>query len=179
MKNAIILDLDETLIKSYSYSDETLQNVRDLNLNYKIIDVTLMKKRSVEYERFITVSRPHLKEFLLFCRSHFDYVCVWTAGIKEYANEIVNNFFIYDPHIVWHRKYIDVNSEGNRYKSIPKIRDAISDIRGDRINTFMVDDLPINCIDSDGFHVIKKYEPLKDHVDFELQTLISTVRKQH
>ena len=88
-KTAIVLDLDETVIKSYPYTDEIYNQIKDMDLDFRIIDVVVMNDNSVDYNRFITVARPGLKRFLMYCEKKFDYVCVWTASVREYAEEII------------------------------------------------------------------------------------------
>ena len=176
-KTAIVIDLDETVIKSYNISkqDEIVEHIENSEYNYRIIEVLDIKSKSLSYETFITVQRPNLREFLLFCRKTFDYVCVWTAGTKNYANEIVNNFFIYNPDLVWNRSKVDKDVNGSRYKDINKIKLELERINNCRIKILMIDDIKVNCTNSDECYVIDKFNPFDTDYDNKLQTLMNII----
>lgn len=68
--SAIVLDLDETLLYS------TTHEVDDRAPDYR-------------YGDLLGYHRPHVVEFLRFCRRRFDYLIVFTAGAPNYASAMV------------------------------------------------------------------------------------------
>jgi len=82
-KLAICLDLDETLVRTF----QDVRKPRKLTPDYE--------SRFYESDRhgMWGVTRPHLREFLRFCRKHFYPFIIWTAGTKEYAEFIVETIF--------------------------------------------------------------------------------------
>lgn len=68
--SAIVLDLDETLLYS------TTREVDDQQPDYR-------------YGELLGYHRPHVVEFLRFCRRRFDYLVVFTAGAPNYAAAMV------------------------------------------------------------------------------------------
>lgn len=71
----LILDLDETLVHATRTPFE-----RDADF---------------KTERYFVYKRPHVEDFLAFCREHF-LVGVWTTGGSRYACEVVDNLFPHD-----------------------------------------------------------------------------------
>lgn len=103
-KFTICLDLDETLIRTLSIlNDEeaALKVAEDLGIYTKpeYLDIRLRSFR-LTLDDPITpkgtgvqhgcwgITRPHLKEFLVFCFSYFRKVCIWSAGVDTYVKEI-------------------------------------------------------------------------------------------
>lgn len=119
----IVLDLDLTCIDTQDemsslhdlkiLSDPNLLPLR--NRTYHIVIEDLEKPGIGSKYEFWGVTRPHLKEFLLFCFSYFKIVAVWSAGQRLYVDEIVDVIFkdLPKPHVVF--SYDDIEfGEGNR-----------------------------------------------------------------
>jgi hypothetical protein len=109
------------------------------------------------------VTRPHFKEFLLFARSYFDVIVVWSAATKDYIDSIVEQIFhdIRVPDLVYTRNDIETFSNGEYHKPIEKI---LSDPRiKDRVDirrAFFLDDKGDNFITSPGNGItIPEYNP--------------------
>jgi Dullard-like phosphatase family protein len=79
-KPTLILDLDETLIKSYRLSSHNLYNEYDIIIDEHQIGV---------------ICRPYLLDFLKFSRNSFDLV-LFSAGTKDYVNSVINVLSISD-----------------------------------------------------------------------------------
>lgn len=89
MKKILFLDLDETLIHS------------DINHEYDFYDaqVRITMEGAITDCKFNIIIRPYVKEFLNFAKERFN-IILFTAGIKEYADQIIekidplNEFFV-------------------------------------------------------------------------------------
>lgn len=171
-KSIIVLDIDETIVSSSLYKNQDLSNITE---EYMVLNIMTMKNNEIKWDDIISVKRPNLRKFLLFCRLNFDYVCVWTAGTKEYASIIVNNFFPYTPYLVWDRSKIDINPDGIRYKDLLKLKNHIKSETGENVKTFMVDDIEINCTNSDYCYIIEKFNQT-DQNDNGLDKLIEHIK---
>ena len=148
----IVLDLDSTLI----CSDTNMANFQSLNI---FSDPRMIRLRSRVYQGFIKdgilrgdarstsywgMKRPYLNEFLLFCFSYFRIVAVWTAGTREYGEQIVDNIFqdIQRPHVLFSQT--ETLFDENRRPSKPLIKMMASSpllsqlMRMD--NTLLIDD---------------------------------------
>lgn len=113
-RRAICLDLDETLIKTWerrrrpvNLPQDNLSRAYDLNFNGDLA---------------WGMRRPHLDRFLRYCRSRFDLVLVWTAGTREYANQIVSLIFNqgFQPNAVYSQEHCAKDSDG-LYKPLDRI----------------------------------------------------------
>lgn len=119
----IVLDLDLTCIDT----QDEMTSLHDLKImsdpnklqlrtrTYHIVIEDLEKPGIGTKYEFWGVTRPHLKEFLLFCFSYFKIVAVWSAGQRLYVDEIVDVIFkdLPKPHVVF--SYDDVElGPGNR-----------------------------------------------------------------
>ncbi len=152
-KTAIILDIDETLVTSFNYTlEDTPKDKHFVRLKIMKLD-----KTGIFWIEIISIIRPGLRDFLIFCKKSFDYVCVWTAGTKEYAEIISYNLFPYTPLLIWDRSKIDFTKEGVRYKDISKIKEELNKITGENVKVLMIDDIEINCTNSDFSYVIDKF----------------------
>jgi TFIIF-interacting CTD phosphatase-like protein len=95
--NTIILDLDETLIHTFSpevlvdlniLTDPLLNDLRDRSYILRFYN-----HRKGKEELYAGIMRPHLFEFLDYVLNNF-IVIVHTAGDKDYAHAIVNQIFL-------------------------------------------------------------------------------------
>lgn len=112
----IVLDLDSTLISTQDHiadlhrlgilTDPAYMNIRNRIYQFTLGDVGQdggFHPGNGNTYRYWGISRPHLREFLLFCFSYFKIVAVWTAGKKNYGETIVDIIFkdIFPPHVVF------------------------------------------------------------------------------
>ena len=113
----IVLDLDETLVHTHAEKEtDTMELFYSLNLFnnadymdirkrcYKItMDDVLHKRGEGAKNEMWGVFRPHVKEFLHFCFNYFKIVIVWSAGRKNYVEQIVDKLFLglRRPHIIY------------------------------------------------------------------------------
>ena len=83
---SLILDLDETLICTFP-SEKTIPE------KYKNMKEKDIGKRLYSFDigdsHYCGIKRPYLDEFLTYCFDRFGAVGVWSAGTKEYVDEIV------------------------------------------------------------------------------------------
>ncbi len=113
----IVLDLDETLVHTMRsmtslknlgiFSFERSFNTKNSDIRSRCYQIDLydvFKPGGTGRETKVWgVTRPYLREFLIFCFSYFSVVAVWSAGQKKYVHEIVDLIFrdIAMPHIVF------------------------------------------------------------------------------
>jgi len=164
----IVLDLDHTLVAT----QENIKSLQDLNIlsDPKLINIrNRVYHINVEnYEKpgigtnhsYWGITRPHVKEFLIFCFSYFKIVAVWSAGKPDYVEKIVDYLFkdISPPHIVLTYNDILIDSSGNVNKPLTTIFQYNNHMS--HFNTFALDDIsstfslnPLNGI------LIPKYSP--------------------
>jgi hypothetical protein len=143
-RRCIIFDLDQCVIQSFfdpngfPLEKALLVNPNYMSLRDRMFSFDLHNWNSKKGEGNVThawgVTRPHFKEFLLFCRSYFDVVCVWTAGDREYGHAVVDKVFsdIREPDLVYTRDDLPPEVRGNYHKPIqkmladPRIKDRVS-----------------------------------------------------
>jgi len=103
----LILDLDETLFHA---CEQTLPVAHDF-----IVDKYRVHKR------------PHVSEFIAFCRARFR-MAVWTSATEDYANAIVDELFgaPHDLAFLWHREQcitkMDSSYEPVYIKDLKKVK---------------------------------------------------------
>lgn len=149
----IILDLDETLVRSND-NMKTLQdlgimtNPEYINLRPRIYEISMedvmCRKGTGEKIDMWGIVRPHVKQFLITCFTYFKIVIVWSAGRKKYVESIVDFLFkdIKRPHVIYTYDECDRTTDGFLVKPIVKL---IQDVPGlDKYmslkNTFILDD---------------------------------------
>jgi TFIIF-interacting CTD phosphatase-like protein len=149
----IVLDLDETLvhtmdnyeslIKLNILCDPSCYDIKKRTILLRTVDCVYKKGTGV-IENMWSVKRPYLDVFLKFCFEYFDYVIVWSAGVRRYVRAIVENIFkdIGTPHIVYSREKCDSNENVSNYKPLNKLmeenRDYLKNMSLE--NTFVIDD---------------------------------------
>lgn len=111
-RRAIVLDLDETLVKTWA---EHPVAISEIPAN--------MMPRTYYSAAGRGVKRQYLTEFLNYVRQRFDYVIVWTAGNKVYADQIVRFIFTeYQPDRVY--TYDDCEFHGQDFfKPLKRVYD--------------------------------------------------------
>lgn len=126
-KYLIILDMDETLINSYSKKDMIENYIKIENVEYEY----------KEFKNYYTFFRPYLEEFIdyLFNCPNIE-VGIWTASEKEYAypilKEIFKNRFDNLKHVLY-RDETTVMPDGRYIKDLSKLIYPIE-------KTFIIDD---------------------------------------
>ena len=162
----IVLDLDQTLIATQDdleslkklgiMKDPKLLNLRRRVYHFSIED---LEKPGIgtQYE-FWGVTRPHTQEFLLFCFSYFKIVAVWSAGKRQYVEELVKFLFkdMPYPHVVFTHDDIVYNDNGdvekpliNMIESDPTLKKLMS-----LENTLAIDDNYTTYIPNPGNGVL-------------------------
>ena len=169
--HCIVLDLDSTLL--FTQEDDDLELLKSLkimdpknislrNRTYYLSVKDSVKKGDGESYEFWGVTRPHLKQFLLFCFSYFKVVAVWSAGQPSYVHKIVEHLFkgIQKPHIVFTYKNCD-HIDDYIYKPLDRIFKEMKDMNIK--NTFALDDTEstFSRNETNGI-LIPKYEPNPD-----------------
>lgn len=87
----VVLDVDETLV----HTEEEIKNLEKMGvMTYPALagETYIISLDNGKTELWGT-KRPHLDEFLLFCFTYFDKVCVWSAGQRDYVHSIVDRLF--------------------------------------------------------------------------------------
>ena len=123
------LDLDETLINTFSDIPlyDQIQSSNDKSLNevksrlYSFNYPTSRKKH--EYQKYVGIMRPGLREFLEFCLENFAVLAVWTAGTLEYGHAICEIIFegLHHPDIIYTREDCEdiLGHKGGSYNQKP------------------------------------------------------------
>lgn len=212
-KKNIVLDLDETLIhtfiptdaednrapnnKHHAYSLKEFQFIFNDNNYFEhrkrlyLLDmIRLQRKYGNDIEdSFWGFYRPHLREFLIFCKSYFNKIIIWTAGTYLYGHGICDIIFdgLYQPDLILTREDCETRNNNKIYKPLSKIY-LMPQFRGivTPENTLLIDDRasnfvsdPHNGIQIDPFDPeydnipIKKWLNMKDDRLLELQEWLS------
>ena len=135
MKKLLILDLDNTLIRTHP-SSENIVDFLELN---------------IENCNYYVQKRPFVSEFLEFCLEHFR-VAIWSAGKEEYVDKVVS--YLFDERkkelvFIWSREKCTtltvtfsfcepITYYFKRLKKIWKNKSYVSN----RKNTLIIDDTP-------------------------------------
>jgi len=171
----IVLDLDETLVHSCEdievlkqlgiLKNPQLLDLRKRTYRLNLDDVLTPKGQGIRSDIW-GITRPHLKDFLIFCFSYFRIVAVWSAGQSKYVESICDFIFrdIRRPHIIY--SWSDCEKDPNHgivEKPLQKMIESEPVIAKymNLANTFVIDDKhstfakvnPKNAI------LIPRYEP--------------------
>jgi TFIIF-interacting CTD phosphatase-like protein len=154
---SIVLDLDETLIHTFHDDGaESLDLLSKLNIFkdpkkikyrkrlYKLTMENVVDEHgSGKRYQMWGITRPYLKNFLIFCFSYFKIVAVWSAGLPKYVDAMVNYIFrdLPDPHIVFARDKC-VSFNGKLIKPLTKMINDIPELHTvmSLKTTFVIDD---------------------------------------
>jgi TFIIF-interacting CTD phosphatase-like protein len=151
---AIILDLDECLIRSHIESDpkeKNIMSVSELGNRKRYFEIKLDSKS------FWGIKRPDLDKFLAFCDKYFSIVIIWSAGEKTYVNKIVKEIFRdhRQPDLILTREDCVhmSNVQGDYHKPISKIKEYFPDL--DEKLILALDDKKDNFRDNmdNGIHI--------------------------
>jgi len=119
--NCVVLDMDETLVHVHDSrydnpSGDSNSDKEDIDV---LLDLNILKDKDLEdiKDRTFIISftqnhkeyvmwgttRPHLKEFLIFCFNYFKIVVIWSAGQADYVKSICDKIFVdlQPPHIIY------------------------------------------------------------------------------
>lgn len=134
---AIIIDIDECMAHSFSDKWDILGTIMS-NPEHMAIRKRLYVIKVNGLDMW-GIKRPYLYEFLKFCHEYFDEVNVWTAGLREYADQIVPLIFedLPPPRNVYARENCQIIA-GERAKRLDHI---VSD-KVKLHNTFTLDNDP-------------------------------------
>ena len=153
----LILDLDETLLHTFQYEEDltkldNLSSPSQGDIRSRLYTIGLqdaVTDRGVgDYVEMWGIRRHYLEEFLKFSREYFKEVIVWTAGRRDYADNIVNSIFrgLTRPRVIYHYgDCVEMEYRGDRYwtKPISKMIDReqrLADLGISLENTFIIDD---------------------------------------
>lgn len=174
----IVLDLDETLVHTFDdfsslinlkiFSDPKLLDIRSKSFFAELDDVT-ERKGTGAVTKIWGVTRPHLREFFIFCFSYFKVVAVWSAGRRRYVEEVIN-FVTKDiklPHVIF--TYDDCKVVN---KNLTKpLQEMVNKTPGldkymNMNNTFIIDDRHSVFFDANPNNgiIIPAYQPVA-HID--------------
>ena len=127
-------------------------------------DVVEKRGQGVETAMWGT-TRPHVKEFLIFCFSYFKIVAVWSAGQKKYVDAIVDYLFrdIRRPHVVFSYDDCAKTSDNLLTKPLQHMIDTVAGLKKymSLQNTFALDDRPTTYedVNPDNGILIPVYKP--------------------
>ena len=131
LNKLLILDLDETLI----HGSGTALNVSGYP-----------SEPDLKVGRFVVYERPHVREFMLFCRQHFK-VAIWTTASADYAEPILHHICgaDYPFEFIWCRDRCTPRGEGidgefRWIKDLKKVRKKGWDLA----DMLMLEDKPEN-----------------------------------
>lgn len=116
--HVIVLDLDETLVHVYEnklsnvniLSDPNLIDLKERLIIVKLFDVDNDSEKGTGSKvELWGVTRPNLDQFISFLFKYFKLVIVWSAGQRQYVDEVVNFIFRHhkQPHVVFSRNECD------------------------------------------------------------------------
>ncbi len=133
----IVLDLDETLVHTHAEKEtDTMELFQNLNFYnkpeymdirkrcYKItMDDVLSKRGEGVKSEMWGIFRPHVKEFLHFCFNYFKIVIIWSAGRRNYVEQIVDKLFLElkRPHIIYTFDDLEKLPDGTFIKPLNKL----------------------------------------------------------
>jgi TFIIF-interacting CTD phosphatase-like protein len=170
----VVLDLDECLIHSHVDADTYTTCME--NKEYIRVRRHVHLIRTDIIPDMTCITRPHLREFLLFLQNKYR-VVIWSAGMYEYVHEVVRIIFqdLPQPEMVLTRNdvtYFDPQKRREYHKPLTTFFGKMPDANVE--NTVILDDSVIN------FHsnpangiVIPRYLPtLYDILHYEDNNLL-------
>ena len=198
-KPSLILDIDETLIKSNVYNLDYIEYIKSLNstdkeiilnkfpqlkniieINNNIVEDDLyLISYTINNSVYIVMARPYLKEFIINMNHYFN-IHIYSLGMNEYINKIIEgitNLVGFDPfcHIIAN---VDIN---NRYrdKKLYKLSIGLSNVliiddrkdvwKFDRHNLYQI--LPYKSAYGFYYNISEEKMYYKSSIDDELLKL--------
>lgn len=166
--NCIILDLDSTLVYTHDdmkqleelgiLTNPRLLPLRDRTYILSLDDVGERRGTGTKYD-FWGTTRPYVKDFLVFCRSRFKIVAVWSAGQRPYVEAVVDYLFqdIGPPDIIFTRDHLE--GDGKPIKKMIA-DDPVIGRHMKLENTYALDDFDATYADNpDNGILIPPYAP--------------------
>lgn len=109
MPTAIVLDIDETLCHTIDEDDILTKERPFTSLELRSRLYVLDFNNEGVHTALWGIKRPHVDNFISFCFKNADYVVVWSAGVKEYVEKMINILFTSAghprPHFVFSRDH--------------------------------------------------------------------------
>lgn len=144
IEKTLIIDLDETLLKSYdnigflqTYEIYTNPEIAAKFKNIKTYSMIINKNG--QKVKIWGIFRPHLQEFLNFVNEYFDHIIFWSAGTESYVKEIIEQmeriYNVTPGKMVWGREKCAQNTT-NFHKPISHIQ---TDLQKRYYKTFEID----------------------------------------
>ena len=138
----IVLDLDETLVRSEEGSEIKLltKYLNDPKFYNRRQDMYTLTVNSSRYQTLMYgIKRPYLDIFLDFVFQYFKYVIVWSAGQYDYVHKICNIIFNghYRPDLIYTNDDCVIEKKVLT-KPLRKVYDVNKGI--DETNTLILDD---------------------------------------
>jgi hypothetical protein len=148
----IVLDIDATLLDTREdeggyenlklFSSPKMAQYRHRAFTLVLDDVT-EKKGTGEVIKLYGTYRPFLDEFLDFCVDYFDNIIIWSAGKKDYVEELTRKMFYgrkKQPLVIY--SHSDCNIYGDDItKELSKLyKDKRTKGMLNETNTFVIDD---------------------------------------
>lgn len=177
LKPLVILDLDNTLIFSYK---------KEKKFSFKLNDFYITNEELPHdfkcINKYHTLKRPHLHEFLEFTQKHFD-IAVWTAAGVDYAKEICENIGINDKILFLNHSehcnivvktmsssiYVkDLNTLSDKYylNKVLIIDDLAESARNNTNNLIHINPFYGDLADTELLKLIKYLDSIKHHTKF-------------
>lgn len=159
----IILDLDETLVHSFSGYDV----LRELKLFTSPRHIGLRARIFVLPDDIWGIARPHAETFLRACFDNFATVGVWSAGEDDYVRDVVTRVFrsLPKPDVVMTRD--NCLDDGEIFTKPLSVARAYyeqvgrHDVVMNEGNTLIIEDRPSAVLPEDRFNsvFVPPYEP--------------------
>jgi len=176
-RRGIIFDLDECIIhtmKENHYDNvekELLVLPEYMSARQRMFSMDLkdfgVSRGTGRNNHMWGVTRPHLIEFLKFCRGYFQFIGVWSAAVTPYIDNIVHSVFldILTPDIVYSRDMVENLSKDDYHKPITRmLNDPRVVGKIDIKEVFFLDDKNDNFRSSPSNGVtIPRYEPYPNY----------------
>lgn len=111
--NNIVLDIDETLIKSRIYNNSYIEYLKTCNSDTKktvfntypelkniidndedFIDLLFLTSFTINEYTYIIFMRPYLREFLIYINEHFN-IYIYSLGTENYIIKILEEEYLF------------------------------------------------------------------------------------
>lgn len=136
-KFTIVLDIDNTIMTSYSKKEIDMNIIHKYNLSYVLSD------------NYYYVERPYIQDLLDFIFKYFN-VIVWTAATESYAIDVLNNILFKNPNrkvqVLLSRNVCNYSMK--KYKNMKQLKILWNELKLTKLNehnTILIDDLYGNC----------------------------------
>lgn len=161
-KKTIILDLDETLVHTFSSTTGFDSASKNPNLKNRIFSFTL------DGEFMWGFIRPFAHDFISLLQKYYN-IGVWSAGLRDYVEKIVSILFVQPPVFVWSREdcedvYLPSENQVVKKKPLTKLYNHFPCLN--RTNSLIIDDRDDVCDENTSNHIhIPSYELNQKKID--------------